>query len=240
MTESSDRAVLANKSVRDVPVFCSWSGGKDSALALYEAVAKGARPRLLISMMTERGQRSRSHGLSREVLRAQADRLGLPIRFWPASWDGYESTFRAAVADAVASGAGLGVFGDLDIEDHRSWVEQQCASAGAAAWLPLWKRDHRRTACDLLDAGFRARIVAVRAGVGPRSLLGRSLDSDVLDELDRSGADPAGENGEYHTVVTAGPLFDRPLHLAVGKASLRNGMWFLDAAVTGSTPTGPR
>ncbi len=223
-----------------MPVFCSWSGGKDSALALYEAVAHGARPRLLISMMTEGGQRSRSHGLSREVLRSQADRIGLPIRFWPASWGGYEATFRAAVADAVASGAGLGVFGDLDIEEHRSWVDQQCASAGAASWLPLWKRDHRRAVCDLLGAGFRARIVAVRAGVLSSELLGRSLGDDVLDELDRSGADPAGENGEYHTVVTAGPLFDRPLHLAVGESSLRDGMWFLDAAVKDSIPTAAR
>jgi uncharacterized protein (TIGR00290 family) len=223
-----------------VPVFCSWSGGKDSALALYEAVAHGARPRLLISMMTEGGQRSRSHGLSREVLRAQADHVGLPIRFWPASWDGYEATFRAAVAEAVSNGAGLGVFGDLDMDEHRSWVERQCVSAGAASWLPLWKRDHRRAVCDLLDAGFRARIVAVRAGVAPGALLGRSLDDDVLDELDRSGADPAGENGEYHTVVTAGPLFGRPLRLAVGEASLRDGMWFLDAAVKDSTTTGAR
>jgi uncharacterized protein (TIGR00290 family) len=239
MTEPSERAGLANKPVRGVPVFCSWSGGKDSALALHEAVAQGARPRLLISMMTEGGQRSRSHGLSREVLRAQAGHIGLPIRFWPASWDSYEATFHAAVADAVASGPGLGVFGDLDIEDHRNWVEQQCASAGAASWLPLWKRDHRRAVRDLLDAGFRARIIAVRAGSIPCALLGRSLDDDVLNELDR-GADLAGENGEYHTVVTAGPLFGGPLHLAVGESSLRDGMWFLDAAVNDSTPMGAR
>jgi diphthamide synthase (EF-2-diphthine--ammonia ligase) len=133
-------------------------------------------------MMTEGGQRSRSHGLSREVLQAQSDRIGVPIRFWPPSWDDYEATFRAAVAEAVADGARLGVFGDLDIEDHRRWVEQQCVSAGARSWLPLWKRDHYRAVRDLLDAGVGASIVAVRAGIVPRALLGRDLDHEVLDE----------------------------------------------------------
>jgi uncharacterized protein (TIGR00290 family) len=169
--------------------------------------------------------------MSREVLQAQASRIGVPIRFWATSWDDYEATFRTAVADAVASNATIGVFGDLGTDEHRRWIEQRCASAGAASWLPLWMRDRRRAVRDLIDAGFCARIIAVRAGVVPVALLGHDLDDDVLNELDRAGVDLAGEHGEYHTVVTAGPLFGRPLHLAVGEDSLRNGMWFLDVAV---------
>jgi uncharacterized protein (TIGR00290 family) len=213
---------------RGVPVFCSWSGGKDSALALHEAVQHGARPRLMISMMTESGQRSRSHGLSRQILQAQANRLGLPIWFRAANWADYTGTFRAAVAEAAADGLRLGVFGDLDTEAHRDWVDAQCTCAGGAAWLPLWKRDHRRAVADLLRAGFHARIVAVKAGILSPALLGRNLDDDVLEQLVSAGADPAGENGEYHTVATDGPLFNRPLHLSDGQASPRNGMWFLD------------
>src|SRR6476469_3652737 len=90
-SRSSLRALSASADLRGTPVFCSWSGGKDSALALHEAQRAGAEPRLLVSMMIESGERSRSHGLSREVLAAQAEAVGLPIEFGAASWSGYEA-----------------------------------------------------------------------------------------------------------------------------------------------------
>lgn len=220
----------ANPAGTRTGAFCSWSGGKDSALALHEAAA-GYEARLLVTMMTEDGRRSRSHGLSREVLSAQADLVGLPILFCPTSWDGYEAAFAAAVGDAVGAGASAGVFGDLDIEPHREWVERQCSAAGAAAVLPLWKRGRSRLLHDLMSAGFTASIVALKEGLPPE-LLGRPLDEEVAHRLGRAGADLAGENGEYHTVVTDGPIFSRPLELAFGERSLRDGMWFVDAQLS--------
>ena len=102
------------------PVFCSWSGGKDSAFALHLAVRAGAQPRLLLSMMVEGGERSRSHGLSRALLTAQAAALGLPIRFGAASWAGYEAEFsRLLVEEAGRAEATAGVFGDIDLQEHR-------------------------------------------------------------------------------------------------------------------------
>lgn len=215
--------------LRGVSVFCSWSGGKDSALALHEAVRAGAEPRLLVSMMVGSGERSRSHGLSRELLEAQAAALGLPISFGAASWDGYEDELRRTIAaGAGAHRASVGIFGDIDIARHRLWVERVCAEAGARAALPLWRRDRRRLMDDLLAAGFEARIVAVRDGVLPPDLLGRTIDAALVEEIAAAGADAAGENGEYHSVVLDGPTFEHRVEVEHGEHSLRDGVWFLD------------
>ncbi|MGN6202834.1 MAG: diphthine--ammonia ligase [Solirubrobacterales bacterium] len=215
--------------LRGLPVFCSWSGGKDSALALYEAVRAGAEPRLLVSMMTEGGERSRSHGLSRELLQAQAQALGVPIRFGAASWEGYEDELRRQLTAAVAEhGVVAGVFGDKEKASPHEWVERVCAEAAARALLPLWQRDRRRLMQDLLESGFEAVIVAVRDGILSPELLGRTIDDELVEEIAAAGSDPAGENGEYHSVVVDGPLFRRRLQLEAGERSLRDGVWFLD------------
>ncbi len=210
-------------------VFCSWSGGKDSALALHEAALAGAEPALLISMMVEGGQRSRSHGLSREVLAAQAEAVGLPINFGAASWSDYEAELLRVLEESVAAGGPrVGVFGDIDIEDHREWVERVCGLAGAEARLPIWQRDRRELMESVLAAGFLPLIVAVRNGVLPPELLGRTIDAEVVDAIEAAGADAAGENGEYHSLVVDGPLFNHPLRVEPGERSLRDGVWFLD------------
>lgn len=211
------------------PVFCSWSGGKDSALALHEAARAGAEPRLLISMMVEGGERSRSHGLSREVLAAQASAIGLPIEFGAASWSGYEAELlRVLEASLGNGGPRVGVFGDIDMQDHRDWVERVCGLVGAEARLPLWKWERRRVMDELLAAGFKSVIVAVRDGILPADLLGVTIDADVVAAIEAEGADAAGENGEYHSLVVDGPLFQRPLAVSAGERSLRDGVWFTD------------
>lgn len=208
--------------------YCSWSGGKDSAVALHEAVRAGGHPGPLLTMMIDDGLRSRSHGLSRGLLERQAAAMGLPIRFAATSWADYEETFRAVVGAAVADGFRVGVYGDVDFAEHRVWVELTTNAAGATAVLPLWGCERRRIVWSLLDRGFVAMIVAVRDGILSPDLLGRIVDADVLDEFDRAGVDPAGEHGEYHTVVVDGPLFRHRLRVSPGETSLRDGVWFLD------------
>jgi len=211
------------------PVFCSWSGGKDSALALHEAVAAGAEPRFLVSMLTEGGERSRSHGLARELLAAQAEAAGVPIRFGAATWSGYREEFLRVVGEGIAAtGARIGVFGDIDMDDHREWEEAVCAEVGATAALPLWHRDRRGVVDELLAAGFEAVIVAVRDGVLPATMLGRTLDADLVAEIEAAGADACGENGEFHTFVVDGPTFSRRVEVTLGETSLRDGVWFVD------------
>jgi uncharacterized protein (TIGR00290 family) len=194
-------------------------------------VAAGAAPRLLATMMDETGSRSRSHGLRRSVLEAQAAAIGLPIRFASATWATYEARFTALAARAAEAGASAAVFGDIDLEEHRAWEEAVCAAAGLAAHLPLWRRDRADLLDTLLGAGFRAVIVAVREDRLPATLLGRAIDAATLGELERAGVDLAGENGEYHTLVVDGPIFRRPLDVVVGERSLRHGLWFADVLV---------
>jgi diphthine-ammonia ligase len=213
-----------------VPVYCSWSGGKDSALALHQAIRLGAEPRLLVTMLTEGGERSRSHGLHRDLLTAQADALGLPIAFAATSWDDYEATLRGELTAAAERGLKTGIFGDIDIQRHREWVERVAGEAGTEARLPLWQRDRAALMGEVLDLGFRAVLVAVRDGFLPPSMLGETIDLETLAQFERAGVDLAGENGEFHTCVVGGPIFKRPVAVEVGETSLRDGVWFIDLA----------
>lgn len=224
--------------LRDVPVFCSWSGGKDSALALHEAALAGAVPRFLLAMMVESGERSRSHGLSRELLAAQAAAVGLPIRFGAATWSGYEAEFRRVLGTGADEfGTATGVFGDIDMEDHREWNERVCADLGLRACLPLWRRPRRAAVDALLGAGFEAVIVAVRDGVLPPELLGRTIDAATVAEIEAAGADACGESGEYHSLVVDGPLFRHRLEVALGQRSRHDDVWFLDVSAAAAAPS---
>jgi diphthine-ammonia ligase len=193
---------------------CSWSGGKDSALALQLAVEQRAQIGALLTMLDESGERSRSHGLPRAVLAAQAAALGVPLVTRAAAWSDHTRTFAAALDELARLRCSCCVFGDVDTEAHRTWCELVCASAGLSATHPLWQRDRRELVKEIINRGWDARIVVVRESVLDRSFLGRRLDWDVVERLDARGVDLCGENGEFHTVVTDGPLFARPLEIS--------------------------
>jgi uncharacterized protein (TIGR00290 family) len=213
--------------------FCSWSGGKDSCLALHRALKAGSGPCVLLTMMTDAGDRSRSHGLSEALLREQASCLGLPIALHPASWTGYEGIFISAVRGLKDTGISHGVFGDIDLEEHREWVERVCTTAGVSAHEPLWKGRRRDLLREFIDSGFAATIVAVRDGTLPDEFLGRRIDWDLVDDLEAAGVDASGERGEYHTVVTDGPIFGRPLEIESRARIVRDGYRFLDVRPLG-------
>jgi len=182
-------------------------------------------------MFTEDAQRSRSHGLARDVLEAQAAALGAPLFAAAATWDDYEAAFVALLERARQHGAETAVFGDIDIPRHRAWEENVCRRASLAAELPLWQEDRLKLLEEWWAAGFEARIVVVREGLVDARYLGCRLDRQVAEEFAASGVDPCGENGEFHTVVTSGPLFRRPLELTMRGQVLRSGCWFQDVAV---------
>jgi len=207
--------------------FCSWSGGKDSYLALARAVAAGGQPTALLTMLCEDGQVSRGHGLPVSVVAAQAAALGLPLVTRPTTWDGYRIAFLDALAELRAAGVQAGVFGDIDLQGHRDWVEDVCGTAGLAACLPLWRESRARLLTEFLASGARATVVAVDAARLPAGYLGRELDDDLLAELVAEGVDASGEAGEYHTAVTAAPLFDRPVALDWHGIEERDGHWVL-------------
>ena len=209
----------------------SWSGGKDSCLAASRAMRSGGTLCGLLTMMIEGGERSRSHGLAKEVLRAQADALGVPLVMRATSWEEYEETFTNALRDFKGRGIDTVVFGDIDIERHRAWEETVCRRAHLEPLLPLWKGNRRDLLEEFLELRFQASIVAVREGVLNPRFLGRALTPDLVRELEEAGVDACGENGEYHTVVTSGPILSKSIRLVQGEHVLRNGCWFMDVSV---------
>ncbi|CAG0936529.1 hypothetical protein TFLX_05410 [Thermoflexales bacterium] len=220
--------------IADRSFFCSWSGGKDSCLALYQALQRGGRPAGLFTMLSEDNETSRSHGLPKSVLEQQARQLGLPIVFRAASWNDYEAVFLTMLHDFKAQGMELGVFGDIDIEAHRDWCQRVCATSGLRAYHPLWKRSRHELLQELIDLQFKAIIVVTHADkLGPE-WLGRTIDAETLKELEHAGIDPSGEEGEYHTVVTRGPIFRSEITLHARSPLLHDGYWFLP--VTANTP----
>jgi len=182
-------------------------------------------------MLTEDGHRSRSHGLAREVLEAQAAAIGIPLLTASATWENYESAFVNLLGRAKELGATTAVFGDIDIPRHREWEENVCRQTGLAAALPLWQFDRLALLEEWWSAGFEARIVVARDTIVDRCYLGRILDRQVAQELAATGIDPCGENGEFHTIVTAGPLFHRPLQIQLLDHHYRADCWFQDLAL---------
>ena len=211
--------------------FCSWSGGKDSCLALHRAVERGGVPRFLLTTMHESGARSRGHGVTLDVIEAQAESLGIPLCAPPTSWEDYEENYSSELRGIREKGVTVGVFGDIDLGEHREWVERVCAALGMKALLPLWGEERESLLDEFLREGFRAVIVAVREGLLGREYLGRALDASLVSELKKEGVDVSGENGEYHTLVTAGPLFSRPVVLKTGDHFKRDNVWSLEVSL---------
>jgi uncharacterized protein (TIGR00290 family) len=205
----------------------SWSGGKDSYLALhrsraaYDVVA-------LVTMFDDAGARSRSHGLRPEIIAAQAARLGLPLFAGRGTWATYEAGYQQALAEARSLDLTHVIFGDIMYESNRAFPERVCAAAGLTAVEPLWNEPTAALAREFIATGADARIVTLREGVVPRTWLGRLLTLDLLEQAETIGIDACGEHGEYHTVVLDAPLFSAPLAVTWGDAVLRGGCWAID------------
>ncbi|MFH1969076.1 MAG: diphthine--ammonia ligase [Verrucomicrobiota bacterium] len=196
--------------------FSSWSGGKDSCLALHRACLAGAKPAFLLTMISEDGIRSRSHGLRKDVIEAQAAVLGIPLLTRCATWAEYEAAFIEALHEIHKKGITSGVFGDIDFPPHLEWEEKVCAKADIVPCLPLWGGARLALLHEFITLGYKALIVQVNENKLNRKFLGRIIDRDVIGEFQKTGIDPCGENGEYHTVVIDGPIFSRPLSVEAG------------------------
>ncbi|MEW6243618.1 MAG: diphthine--ammonia ligase [Bacillota bacterium] len=214
-----------------VRFFCSWSGGKDSSLALYHAVREGGVLSALVTTLTEDGTRTRSHGLPVRLIKAQAEALGVPVITRPTSWNDYTRAFISILEALKENGIEAGVFGDIDLEAHRDWIETTCLSVGIQPCLPLWKKPRHALLHELNGLGFKALIVAVKDGTLPKSFLGRELNRETCAALGYQRVDIMGEQGEFHTVVLDGPIFSYPLSIEVKGQYFHDGYWFLDVDV---------
>jgi diphthine-ammonia ligase len=208
----------------------SWSGGKDSCAALARVRAT-LDVTTMLTMFDEEAARSRSHGLRPEVVDAQADRLGLRRIVGRCSWRTYNDAFARALEAVAADGITHVVFGDILFDEHRRWAERMCEPHGLTAVEPLWGMSTTALLEEWIASGADAMIVTARAEFLDQTWLGRTLNPQSLSEFTRLGVDPCGERGEYHTVVTNTPLFDRPLRLRPCGRARRSDCWALDVIV---------
>ena len=210
----------------------SWSSGKDSTFAL---LAARQDPSLevtgLLTTLNGAADRVAMHAVRRVLLEAQADRLGLPLHQvelpWPCTNEIYEERMTAAVAAAKAAGVEAMVFGDLFLEDIRSYRENALAGTELQPLFPLWQRPTDLLARQMLDDGVRAVLTCVDPAQLPAEFAGRQFDEQLLADLP-DGVDPCGENGEFHTFVWDGPGFSALIDVEVGEIVERDGFVYAD------------
>ncbi|MBN2516365.1 MAG: diphthine--ammonia ligase [Deltaproteobacteria bacterium] len=225
---------------KKLKAFVSWSGGKDAALSYYRAM-KQFEVTHLLNMTAEDGKRSRSHGVRTGVIQKQAEAMGLTVIQPRSSWETYEEEFKKAVLELKQQEVGAGIFGDIDLEGHREWVERVSSDVGISAVLPIWKEKREVILREFIEAGFEAIVVAVKKDVLGDEWLGRTVDSDFInDMLKIEDVDISGENGEYHTLVLSGPVFERRINIIQSEKIIRDEHCFLDISaceVVGKLPT---
>ncbi|GAB4191580.1 MAG: diphthine--ammonia ligase [Phycisphaeraceae bacterium] len=210
----------------------SWSGGKDCALALDRAMRAGGVSALILTTMLDDAPRSRGHGLHADVLQEQARAMGIPIRMLPTTWKDYTANYLNELKTIhETSRIRHGVFGDIDLQPHRDWVERVCMDCRVTAHLPLWEECRWKLLHEVFERRIRCMIISVKDGSLPRHMLGQMLTPELIDQIVDAGADACGENGEYHTLVVDGPMFRRPIKVEPGQQILRDGYWFLDVRV---------
>lgn len=214
----------------------SWSSGKDSAWTLHTLRRDGVDVAGLLTSVNERVGRVSMHGVREDVLRAQAEAAGLPLFTiplpWPCTNEIYEARLRAAVDLAVAAGFTHVAFGDLFLEDVRKYREDRLAGTGLTPIFPLWGIPTARLAREMIAGGLRARVATLDPRLMPRELIGAEFDEDLLARLPPE-VDPCAERGEFHTCVTAGPMFSRSIEIECGEVVEREGFVYGDLVLRG-------
>ena len=207
-------------------VFTSWSGGKDSCFAFYTAISQGVKIAHLVNTVANDSKRVRFHGVPAEIIRAQADAIGINLIQEETSWDGYEKEFREAVGALVKDGVGSIVTGDIHLEDSRRWIEKVSADLGLGVLTPLWGRRSEDILEEFIRDGFVATVVSAQADTFDKSWIGRRIDQEFLHDIKGiKGIDVCGENGEYHTLVTDGPIFKKKVEIGETRVVYKESQW---------------
>lgn len=214
------------------PVLMCWSGGKDSSLALHTALQDSTlRVEALLTTVTEGYERISMHGVRCSLLEQQAAAIGLPLEQVHIPMQASNALYEAAMSQLLSryrdQGVSRVIFGDIFLQDIRSYREQNLARLGMSGIFPLWLKDTHELAHHFIALGFRALLVCVDPKQIDPSFCGREFDKILLADLPPS-ADPCGENGEFHTFVYDGPIFRQPVKVLKGEVVHRDGFWFCD------------
>jgi uncharacterized protein (TIGR00290 family) len=217
-------------------IIYSWSGGKDSAMALYELL-KGDAYEItsLLTVVTKDYGRISMHGVREELLELQAKALGLGLEKIYITKNSANEEYETHMRETLIRHKSLGVetvaFGDIFLEDLKKYREGRLKEVGLEAIFPIWKRDSRKLADRFIDLGFKAIITCVDSNVLGEKFSGRLFDRQFLSDLP-AGADPCGENGEFHSFVFDGPIFRKPIPYKLGETVIREKRYHYTDIVT--------
>lgn len=205
--------------------FFNWSGGKDSALALYHAQKSGDYSiEKLLTNINGRHRRISMHGVRESLLEQQAEAIGIPLQKirlpeQPSMQD-YEEMMKQNLLRLKQENYTHSIFGDIFLEDLKQYREVQLSTIGLTAVFPLWKRDTKELLHEFIELGFKTILVCIKAELLPREFAGRIIDKDFLKDLPED-VDACGENGEFHTFVYDGPIFSKPVSFKKGEVIYR-------------------
>ncbi len=198
--------------------FVSWSGGKDCCFACYKAISQGAKITQLVNLRFK----GSSHIVDQNLLKFQAETIGIPIIQKETLWDNYERNFKETVRPLVSKDVQGIIFGDLFCEEfqeqkHKEWAERVCGELGIKAVEPLWGMKPDQVFRDFIAAGFEAIIISVKVDLIGEEWLGQKMDTTFLKYLLDKKLNVCGELGEFHTLVVNGPLFQKKINILEGK-----------------------
>ena len=207
-------------------VVVSWTGGKDGCFACYKAMAEGYRVTHLLNFKNLK--KVGSHEINPRIIQAQSEAIGIPLI--QRDFFSYEQEFKNVVLDLRAQGEQIdgAVFGH--IETHKMLVDRICRDLDIDLLLPLWRLKSEKILTEIIDSGFEVFIVSIKDSLLSREWLGRRIDEKFINDLRNVNAslDPCGENGEFHTIVTDGPIFKKKILISGSDVILRDGYWFLN------------
>jgi uncharacterized protein (TIGR00290 family) len=211
-------------------VAVSWSGGKESCLALHKAILDGLQVSNLLTFVSFEGH-CMSHGLHCSLISAQSQAIEIPLIQWITGWKTYGLEFISALSEMKKSGIQGIVFGDIhDIPNHEGWVDRVCKELQLVPIKPLWGQDPHKVIRDIIDLGFETTVISADSNILGEDWLGRKIDCKFVNDLQsfKQRVNPCGEYGEYHTYVINGPLFKRKIKILDYEKKLKDGRWLLD------------
>lgn len=211
----------------------STGAGKDATLALHRARADGLDVPLAFNIYEGSTGRVRFHGTPRELVEMQAEALDMELVQGHTHPDDFETVFGEVLERLQDRGAEGVIFGNIHLEDVRAWYEERTTGVGLRHEEPLWGEDPAEVVRELIATGYRATVVSVDLERGDASWLGREVTLDLVEEIERFGADPCGEHGEFHTFVWDGPGFRRPVPVEPGRVVEIEGHRLLDLVPSG-------
>lgn len=195
----------------------SYSGGKDSSLALYRMIKKGYHPEYIMTTINEDNDHSWFHGISVDLFNSLSRCLGIKNISIKTSHYTYRVNFIEELKKIKEEGINICAFGDIDIQMHRDWAESLCKATSLEGIFPLWQENRVELAREFVNSGFRAKIKLIDKTKLDKKYLGLDFTNELIDEFISLGIDPAGESGEFHTLVYDGPIFKKPVNITLSE-----------------------